>query len=97
MNSNQDKDDHEEYSEHETASENEADEFEENLIYTENSVAPFVLGKDGLTKWQLHCPNLNLRVRRGRHNVLTQLAGLKNDAKNAVNIIDSSQIYTNDR
>lgn len=63
MDSNQGED-NQEYSEHDTASENETEEPGEAIIYTENRI-PFVLGKDNLTRWQLHCPYVNPRVRRG--------------------------------
>lgn len=91
MDSNQGED-NQEYSEHDTASENEAEEPGEAIIYTENRI-PFVLGKDDLTRWQLHCPNVNPRVRRGRQNVVTEAAGVKGAARNAVTVTDAWKIF----
>lgn len=50
----------------------------------------------GLPKWKLHSPNQNLRVIRERDNVLTQATGLKNYARNAMDVYDTCKIFFSD-
>lgn len=93
LDSNAEEDNVEEYSEHDTESENEAEDPQEPQVIHSQNNAPFVLGKDNITKWLLHCPKTNQRVRRGRQNVVTQAAGVKRNARNAVTAIDSWKIF----
>lgn len=95
LDNNQEEEDNEQYSEHDTASEDEAEEPDDFAVYTENRI-PFVVGKDNLTRWQLHRSIANPRVRRGRCNVITEAAGLKGDARYAVTVIDAWKIFFSD-
>lgn len=50
------------YSEHETESQNEAEDPEEVFFFSEKNI-PFILGKNEFTKCQLNYPECNNRIR----------------------------------
>lgn len=56
LDGNFEENDEKKYSEHDTASESEADDPQKRVIHSPND-ASFVFGKDNITRWQLHCPN----------------------------------------
>uniref|UniRef100_A0A1B6LU83 PiggyBac transposable element-derived protein domain-containing protein n=1 Tax=Graphocephala atropunctata TaxID=36148 RepID=A0A1B6LU83_9HEMI len=85
----------EELSEHDTESEQEADE-QEQMQFRSMDNQPFVLGKDNVTKWFLHCPQQGSRVRTRHHNIVTERFGLQGEAKNCHSPLEAWKLFFND-
>lgn len=81
-----------EHSDHDSASEQSAEEAEEiqQPIIRRGNV-PFYLGKDGTTKWSIHCSRRNVRTRR--ENIVIHLPGVLQYARNSNTVIDCWNLY----
>lgn len=85
----------EEMSEHDTESEQEADE-EEQIQFRSMDNQPFVLGKDNITKWFLHTPQQGSRVRTRRQNIVTERSGLQGEARNCHSPLEAWKLFFSD-
>lgn len=83
--------DEQQFSDHQTDSENEAGEAG-NSVFVSDARVPYVLGKDAITKWRLHSFQQN-RIRTRQHNVVTEARGLKGNARNAFTPIEAWKIF----